>query len=108
MTCSLSKRTTRIRKLNDSFRRTFSGGKVMLGRSVVKLDSVSRANLYDVVHYFDAFTPNIDHDSEHDFGDLEFAGQRFCFKIDYYDSSFEFFSDDPANPHKTTRVLTIW
>jgi hypothetical protein len=35
------------------------------------------------------------------------AGQKFFFKIDYYDAAMEMGSDDPADPGKTTRVLTI-
>jgi len=41
-------------------------------------------------------------------GDLhEVAGQKFFWKIDYYDAAMEFGSDDPADPAVTTRVLTI-
>jgi hypothetical protein len=34
-------------------------------------------------------------------------GHKFFFKLDYYDSAMEFGSEDPADPSKTTRVLTI-
>ena len=34
-------------------------------------------------------------------------GERYFFKIDYYDLTLEFRSDDPADPTKTTRVLTL-
>jgi Protein of unknown function (DUF3768) len=44
---------------------------------------------------------------EHDFGHFEIAGQKFFWKIDYYDAAMEFGSEDPADPTKTTRVLTI-
>lgn len=44
---------------------------------------------------------------EHDFGSFEIAGRKFFFKLDYYDSAMEFGSEDPADPSKTTRVLTI-
>jgi hypothetical protein len=44
---------------------------------------------------------------EHDFGSLTLAGRKFFFKIEYYDAKMEFGSEDPANPAKTTQVLTI-
>jgi hypothetical protein len=33
--------------------------------------------------------------------------QEFFFKIDYFDVNMEFGSEDPADPAKTTRMLTI-
>jgi hypothetical protein len=44
---------------------------------------------------------------EHDFGNFTLAGRKFFWKIDYYDAAMEFGSEDPADPSKTTRVLTI-
>jgi hypothetical protein len=43
----------------------------------------------------------------HDFGALEVDGERFFFKIDYYDRDIRYGADDPANPVNTTRVMTI-
>ena len=44
---------------------------------------------------------------EHDFGAFDHAGQRIFWKIDCYDPTEEFGSEDPADPSKTMRVLTI-
>jgi hypothetical protein len=41
------------------------------------------------------------------FGAVDEAGERFFWKIDYYDRKTEFGSPDPADPAVTTRVLTI-
>ena len=56
---------------------------------------------------FDAFTEDNDPHGEHDFGAFDHAGHRIFWKIDYYDQSLEFGSENPADPAKTTRVLTI-
>ena len=53
------------------------------------------------------FTEDNDPHGEHDFGSFELAGRKFFWKIDYYDANMEFGSEDPADPAKTTRVLTI-
>ena len=52
---------------------------------------------------------DIEHDpyNEHDFGSLETAGERVFWKIDYYDREVRFRSEDPADPTKTTRILTV-
>lgn len=97
----------RIRRLNDTFRQTFSGGRVMMTRGVASLSDEARDGVLGHVQTFDAFTPNNDPHGEHDFGNFEMAGTKFFWKIDYYDAAMEFRSDDPANPAKTTRVLTI-
>jgi hypothetical protein len=44
---------------------------------------------------------------EHDFGSFEVTGHKFFFKIDAYDIDMRFGSEDPADPTKTTRVLTL-
>jgi hypothetical protein len=49
------------------------------------------------------FNTNNDPYGEHDFGSFEVAGEKFFWKIDYYDSLCEFGSEDPADPEKTTR-----
>ena len=44
---------------------------------------------------------------EHDFGSVEFAGEKCFWKIDYYNKALDAGSEDPADPAQTTRVLTI-
>ena len=52
------------------------------------------------------FTSDNDPHGEHDFGTFEVAGETYFFKLDYY-PDMEGGSEDPADPTKTTRVLTI-
>ena len=97
----------RIRELNDAFRTSFQGGQVMLTASVDALPSDVKAMATRKVATFADFDQSNDPHGEHDFGSFKLAGHSFCWKIDYYDSSMEFGSEDPSDPKKTTRVLTI-
>ena len=97
----------RIRDLNDAFRTTFQGGKVTVTRSISEIEPAAQAAIFAAVRNFKDFNADNDPWGEHDFGAFEFAGEKFFWKIDYYDPSLEFGSEDPSDPMKTTRVLTI-
>jgi uncharacterized protein DUF3768 len=96
-----------IRQLNDTLRSTFEGGRVVMTAGVDALPSDVKAMAIRKVATFADFTPDNDPQGEHDFGNFELAGQKFFWKIDYYDAAMEFGSEDPADPAVTTRVLTI-
>ena len=96
-----------IRDLNDAFRRSFIGGRVMTTAAVAAMTEEQRAKVFECVRSFEAFTPDNDPHGEHDFGSFEVSGQKLFWKIDYYDAAMEFGSEDPADPSKTTRVLTV-
>jgi hypothetical protein len=98
---------TAIRDLNDAFRRSFAGGRVMATAGVAAMNEEARAEVFERVRAFDAFTPDNDPHGEHDFGNFEVAGRKFFWKIDAYDADMRFASDDPADSSKTMRVLTI-
>ena len=97
----------RIAQLNDAFRTTFAGGKVMVTASVQALPTDVMAQALGTVRRFNEFDEDNDPHEEHDFGSFELAEQTFFFKIDYYDKDMEHGSEDPADPAKTTRVLTL-
>lgn len=99
--------TDRIRALNDAFRSTFSGGRVLLSAGVAELPACVRAEALHQVASFQDFTPDNDPHGEHDFGSFELVGRRFFWKIDYYDAEYRYGSEDPADPTKTTRALTL-
>jgi len=102
-----SDRAHRIRELNDVFRQTFTGGQVVMTLGVAALAENELAQLLERVRRFDAFTKDNDPHGEHDFGNIEIAGQSYFFKVDYYAPDMEGGSEDSADPAKTTRVMTI-
>jgi Protein of unknown function (DUF3768) len=104
---SKSDKSGRIRELNDHLRRTFTGGKVVMTDGVAALAEDDLAQLLTKVRSFDEFTSENDPYGEHDFGKFELAGQTYFFKLDYYAPDMDGGSEDPADPTKTTRVLTI-
>ena len=107
MTTDDPRPSTRIRDLNDAFRRTFVRGTVVITAGIEALPSNQRRSIVAKVRAFDAFTEDNDPHEEHDFGVLEHGGVRCFWKIDYYDREMEMLSPDPADPSVTTRVLTI-
>lgn len=97
----------RIRELNDAFRTNFARGTVLLSASVDALPDMVKANALLEVAQFTEFNEDNDPHGEHDFGSFSLCGRRFFWKIDYYDRNAEYGSEDPADPDKTTRVLTL-
>jgi len=97
----------KIRALNDAFRTTMTGGRVMMTAGVDALPSDLKAVVIRRVATFSDFNPDNDPHGEHDFGNFTLACRKFFFKIDAYDASIRFGSDDPTDASKTTRVLTI-
>ena len=59
------------------------------------------------VRDFGYFTDGNDPYGEHDFGAFEIEGCQLFWKISYYDEDLGYGSEDPSDPAKTTRVLTI-
>lgn len=100
-------RAERIRVLNDNFRTTLIGGQVLISAGVSELPMDIKAEALLAVRSFTDFTGGNDPYGEHDFGSFEVAGDTFYWKIDYYDLDCQFGSEDPTDPEKTTRVLTI-
>jgi hypothetical protein len=97
-----------IAQLNDALRTTFTGGHVMLTEGIQALPDEAKATVIAEVQGFQSFTEDNDPHGEHDFGAFDLAGAGKVFwKIDYYDLTLTMGSRDPADPSRTTRVLTI-
>ena len=98
---------TDIKTLNDNFRKTFIGGRVMLTSGIRAKTQDEIAEILEKVRSFDNFTTANDPYGEHDFGSFDYKGQKIFWKIDYYDLNYEYMSENPSDPTITNRVLTI-
>ena len=106
-TMSAASRSDRIRDLNDEFRTTLEGGRCLFTAGVSDLGIPFATAAISAVRAFEEFTSENDPYGEHDFGSFAVGEERLFWKIDYYDLSLEFGSNDPADPTQTKRVLTI-
>lgn len=97
----------KIQKLNDSFRTTLAGGKVMITQGIALLPPDEINNIIKQVQNFNSFNKSNDPYGEHDFGALDFKGRTIFWKIDYHDINYQFYSPDPTNKECTNRTLTI-
>jgi hypothetical protein len=100
-------KSDRIRLLNDNFRTMLVGGQIVMTQGVNELPLDTKARVLLAVQSFEKFTEDNDPHREHDFGSVEIEGETYFFKIDYYTLDMGGGSEDPADPEKTTRVLTI-
>ena len=99
--------TYAITSLNDAFRSSLVGGKVLLTQGVDALGTDEKTRLLTAGMTYTAFSGDTDPWGEHDFGSIDQDGTRYFWKIDYYDPYGENGSEDQADPAKTLRVLTI-
>lgn len=97
----------KIRELNDEFRQTFIGGRVLITSAVAALPSRARATLLHLVRAFSDFEFGGDPYGEHDFGSVQIENGRYFWKIDYYSPDLKAGSEDPSDRCRTTRVLTV-
>lgn len=98
----------KIAALNDLARTTMAGSlRVLITPGVSVLPTTIQAAIYTKVQEFNEFTSDNDPHKEHDFGAVEVEGNKVFWKIDYYNKALDGGSEDPADPEKTTRVMTI-
>ena len=77
----------KMRALNDDFRRTFRGGRVMITAGVNALTHTVQRAVFQKIQAFDAFDDERDPWDNHGFVSVEHDGQTFFAKIDLYESS---------------------
>jgi hypothetical protein len=92
---------SKIAELNDAFRCGGFGVTMTIGvQGLTNVPALLRA-----VREFNTFTEDNDPYQEHDFGSLEWDGQKVFWKIDYYDRTLKF-GEQPLS-RNCRRVLTV-
>ena len=76
----------------------------LAGGDRIVTEAVAQAAVLAAVRRYE-FKP--DDGPERNYGQFELEGHIVCFRIDYYDPSLEWGSEDPADAAVTVRVLTI-
>ena len=101
---------------NDAFRRTIlpSGqqksapqGKIVMTQGISALEPVVQMELVQQVAAFEAFNVDSDPHGWHEMGIIEVADTKVWFKIDLYDTKYQYGSPDPQDLAQTRRVLTL-
>jgi len=103
------RQTAKIRELNDTLR---TQGPSRLGRwvttpGILAMGEEFVATAFDAVRAFDQFTKDNDPYGERDYGSFDLQGKRVMWKIDCYDPTLSYGSENPADPEVTCRVLTV-
>ena len=105
-----------IAEQNDQFRKSWGShpnvsGKLVLSKGVAKLSGLVRVMIMKSVISFDDFNEENDPYHEHDFGSVKVmigdVETTFFWKIDLFDESYDWGSEDPACLEATRRVMTI-
>jgi Protein of unknown function (DUF3768) len=107
MNIETKERVETIAQLNDKLRTTFMGGKVMLTQSVACLNEFQKAQVLKAIRTFEAFNDDNNPHGERDFVSVKVNDETYFAKIDYYAPGMEDGSEDPADPKKTVRVMTV-
>ena len=112
----MNEKTLLIQKQNDVFRKqSYKAlkddhtirGKCVKTDGIDCLDYEVQITILKMLHNFDGFSEDNDPHGEHDFGFFTYRDNKIFWKIDYYDTSYEYASEDPSNLDKTRRVLTV-
>jgi hypothetical protein len=110
------KEAATIAAQNDTFRRTIlpSGqqndapqGKIVMTQGISGLDPDVQQALMQQVASFEAFDEGSDPHGWHEMGVIEIAGTTVWFKIDLYDTKYQYGSPAPQDLAQTRRVLTL-
>lgn len=105
---TLRSKSREVAALNDLARQTFMFCRVVFSQGLMSLEEHDLQEVVSLVRSFTDFNPDNDPYGEHDFGMVEYKGEKYFWKFDYYDRNTEFGSPDPSDTSQTTRVLTIF
>lgn len=72
---------TDIKALNDNFRQTFIGGRVMLTAGINAKSQDDIAKILSEVRQFNHFTKANNPYNEHDLGSFDYKGEKIFFSI---------------------------
>jgi hypothetical protein len=104
----MTDKTKRIASLNDLCRTAMGvAGRLVVTQGIASLPRADQSAIVEKVQKFEDFSADNNPYGERDFGAFDHAGRKVFWKIDYYDPTFSQGSEDPADPKKTARVLTI-
>jgi Protein of unknown function (DUF3768) len=97
-----------IARLNDQFRKNpMRYGRLMLTTGVNAKGQDFVARVLRCIASYENFPHGDDPYGENDFGAFALDGERIFFKVDYFDPTMEVGSEDPSDPTKTVRVMTV-
>ncbi|MCP4372747.1 MAG: DUF3768 domain-containing protein [Deltaproteobacteria bacterium] len=98
----------KIAELNDLCRKSMGVTcRLVQAFGVNALPAEDQSRIREKVELFNDFNEGNDPYGEHDFGEIDYNGEKIFWKIDYYDRDLKYGSEDPADPEQTARVLTI-
>ena len=104
---AMSKTSRKIAELNDLFRQTGIGGKIVMTVGVQALGPEVVNEVMTKIRTFNTFSKGNNPYGERDFGSITVNNEKIFWKISYYDRALEYGSSDPANPEITCRVMTV-
>lgn len=96
-----------IYHLNDLHREAIPASKLIISRGIDRLGSTAVSEIIEKVRSFEDFNDDNDPYGERDYGSFEYNGEKLYWKIDYYNKEYDGGSEDPSDPEKTSRILTI-
>lgn len=75
-----------IMTLNDNFRKSLLGGKVMLTRGIYSREQAFINDILQAVRTFNDFNKSNDPYNEHDYGSFEYDGEKIMCMIGIYNT----------------------
>lgn len=97
-----------ISKLNDHFRANIrQGEQLTITPGIANLPQKDVIEILTSVQTYNDFSLANDPYGEHNFGRIIYNDNIIYWKIDYLDTNMEVGSEDPSDPIKTNRVMTL-